>query len=393
MRRPFVAPPLLLALIGLLAAIFYAQQKPTGALELQLLTPAEVNSGIKGGDFRLFWAQAHLAATGHAEQAYDVSAVAQQEIMRPVAQKAEVRPSFYPPHYLLLMQPLGALPYEKAWHVYNWGSVLALALVTVFAFQGEVYALFLLAGFGGLWCALAFGQNSIILTALYMAVTVWGARRERLSGLVLALASFKPHLGILAPFVLLWRAQWRTILWAVLGIAALGLLTLQAYGAQIWATYLEAARTPMQRLLDFDNVRADSMISLYAGLRHLQVPLDYALAAQAALALVALQMLWRICRRALDPQLPAAAMIMATLLAVPHAYSYDLVLLFVPLMVVVRRAQQLGWQWGDVEALLPVYALPFFVGQLNQALPVPVVPAILLLLLYRLKQHSRMDHD
>lgn len=392
MRKPVIIPQFYLALFGLFACLLYTPQWPVYALSFRLMTTEEVRTTIGGGDFRLFWAQGRLASEGRAADAYEASELLPVAIMEGLQGKVDMRPSFYPPHFILMMEGLGALDYPRAWHLYNWGSVLLLAFVTVFAFRREYYALPLLAGFGGLWCALSFGQNSMLLTALYLGVAAWGARHEKAGGLLLALASFKPHLGVLAPLMLLWRRQYMTILWAMLGVAALGAVTALHYGPQLWTIYAAALYAPVERLVDFNNVQGSNMISLYATLRQHGLEPAHALAGQAVLALVAVQMLWRICRRALDPMLPVAALVTATLLVVPHAYSYDLMLLFIPIMVIARRAQAFGWHLGDIEVLLPAYAMPYYVSQLNQGLLLPVVPFVLLLLLYRLKQHSRMDH-
>ncbi len=392
MRAPVIIPPLFLALIGIFACFIYTTQWPQWALRFEVMQQNDFVHGLGGGDYRLFWAQGNLAAQGKPLGGYDADVIISTAMTQHLKGVIDVRPSFYPPHFIMFMEPLGHLDYPHAWHFYNWGSVLLLAFITLFAFRREYYALPLLGGFSGLWCALSFGQNSIVLTALYLALAAWGARHERIGGLLLAIASFKPHLGVLAPLMLLWRQQYRTFVWAVLGVAALVAATVALYGEAIWIRYWEVLQEPMNRLVDFRHVQGQHMISLYSSLRAHELPPVYALAAQAALALVAVQMLWRICRRALDPMLPVAGLVTATLIAIPHAYSYDMILLFIPIMVIVRRAQSHGWQWADAEALLPVYILPYYVGAINNAVQLPLVPLALLFLLYRLKQHSRMDH-
>lgn len=392
MRAPFVLPQIALVLVGVFFCLLYTGQWPHWALRFELMPESAYKQDIAGGDFRLYWAQGHLAAGGNPLGAYSASQMMDTAHMNSLRGRADVRPSFYPPHFVLMMEPLGHLTYPQAWHLFNWGSVLLMAFMTVFAFRREYYALPLLLGFGGLWSALSFGQNSILLASFYLALAAWGARHEKVGGLLLSLASFKPHMGIFAPLMLLWRAQYTTILWAVLGLSAFGLAVFLHYGPGMWLRYAEVIQEPVNRLVGFDNVQSQHMISLYAGLRRYGIEPVHALAAQGALALLALQMLWRVCRRALDPMLPVAAMITATLLAVPHAYSYDLMLLFIPIMVIVKRAQVQGWSWKDIEALLPAYAVPYYVAQLNQVLVFPVVPLVLLLLLHRLKQHSRLDH-
>ncbi len=391
MRQPLVFPPLLFVLIGLFGCFIYSTQWSKWVLRFDLVPQQAYLNDIAGGDFRLFWAQGELAGLGRPQDAYNATAIMNAAMVENLSGIIDVRPSFYPPHFILMMEPFGHLSYPKAWHLYNWSSVLLLAFVTVYAFTGSYYALPLLLGFGGLWCALSFGQNSIFLTTLYLALAAWGARHERIGGVLLAIASFKPHLGILAPLMLLWRTQYTTVVWAMLSLAVLVGITATRYDPEIWLRYYEVLRDPVDRLIGFNNVQSKHMISLYATLRSYGLEPIYALAAQGVLALVAVQMLWRICRRALDPMLPTAALVTATLLAVPHAYSYDLMLLFIPIMVLVKRAQSFGWKWADFEAVVPAYVLPFAVAPLNQY-GLPVAPVVLLLLLYRLKQHSRKDH-
>lgn len=392
MQRPVILPQLYLVLAGIFAFFIYTTQWPVHALQLHLMTDKGYIGDIGGGDFRLYWAQGQLAAQGKPLGAYDAPTLIHAAIMESLKGTVDVRPSFYPPVFVLLLEPLGRLSYPEAWHVYNWGSVLLLAFVTVFAFRREYYALPLLFGFGGLVSSLSFGQNSILLTTLYLFVAAFGIRHERLAGLALSVASFKPHLGVLVPLMLLWRIQYRTFMWAFTGLAALVAFTALRYSPEMWQRYLEVLHEPAERLINFDNTQGQYMISLYAFLRLKAIAPVPALAAQAAIALLAVFMLWQVCRRALDPMLPTAALVTATLLVMPHAYSYDMLLLFIPIMVIVRRAQHTGWQLADVEALLPVYVLPYYIDRLNLMLPVPLAPLAMLLLLRRLVQHSRMDH-
>lgn len=393
MSKPVFIPPLYLALFGLFMVMINMTYKAPWILRFDLAPQSVIETDFVGGDFRVFWAQGRLAANGTPELAYDATAVYKTGMMEKLPGVIDVRPSFYPPHFLMMMEPLGKLDYARAWQVYNWASVAALALVSLLAFGRHVYVLPILAGFGGLWSALMFGQNSMALTVIYLVVAVWGVRHERLGGLVLSVATFKPHFGVLMPLVLLWRQQYRTIVWAILGTVLLTGASALHLGAELWQTYFSVLHEPVDRLVGFNNVKAEFMVSLYSSLRGLGVSPVVALGAQAVLALGAIQMLWRICRRALDPMLPIAAAVTASLLVSPHVYSYDMVLLFVPLMALLLRVQKQGWRWADLEAFLPAYILPFYISTLNHYTGLPFMPLAMLLLLYRLKQYSRMDHD
>lgn len=393
MRMPLRIPSYLLASLAGLLALFYASSFDLHTLGVELIPQKQLYVTSAGGDFRDFWAMGKLAAQGHPEEAYN--GVKLHETARFAEMDIPVRKTgcLYPPLLLPLLEPFGQFEFDEAYQIYILISLTMLGAGVLMAFWKQPYALALLLGYGGLWKALAYGQNAIILCGLYLIVMALLPRFEKWGGLALGLAVFKPHIGILAPLVLFWRGQWGAFMTAALVVLLMLAGTTYLYGVSIWWAWYEALVLPVNRFFELNPLQLAKMAALFPNLLNAGAPSWLAALAQGVTALMAINMCWRICRRALDPQLPVAAMITAALLISPHVYAYDLLLLFIPLMVIIRRAQLYGWQWGDVEVVLPVYLLPFFLDEINLYTLLPVAPVLGLLLLSRLRHHSRMDHE
>lgn len=376
--RPLILPRAVFVLLGLFAAVLGYARLASPVLLAAPMTAEQVAHTAIGGDFRQLWAQGHLAATGQAAQAYVAGAIAAHPPVTALGQQISQQPSFYPPTTLMLLAPLGSLDFATAWWVYSWGSLVLLAAVLCLLLYKQVELLAFAFGFSGIWVALSFGQNSLVLTSLYL-ILLWGAARYPLpAGVALGLASFKPHLGLLAPLVLLLRRQFKLIFITVLAVIALGLLSFSYLGADVWLAYQNSVLAPMQRLAGFEHITSHQLISTFGTLRHLAVPINAALIGQITISALALICLVAVCHRAVSPQLPIAALVLAGLLFTPHAYTYDLALLLVPLLTLVRRAQSHGWQVMDFAVVALLYLAPVLHNMLQPQLGLSPVPLILL---------------
>ncbi len=77
-------------------------------------------------DFRVFWAAARLFLAGEPLAAFDASRIAGE-----YGEAADAwMPWLYPPGYLVLVAPFGALPYQWAYLAMTLISVAAMALAT-----------------------------------------------------------------------------------------------------------------------------------------------------------------------------------------------------------------------------------------------------------------------
>src|SRR5262249_23047072 len=157
-----------------------------------------------------FWLAARLAWQGAAGQVYDIDAFTRS--MRqllpymPVGQYAFA----YPPPFLLLVLPLGALSLPAAFLAWIAASLAAFAasLYAIFPRRAVLLAAVLAPGFTlNLW----FGQTGLLCGALIGLAFALAPARPWLAGVALGLLVLKPHLAAAVAVVFLFGGRWATL--------------------------------------------------------------------------------------------------------------------------------------------------------------------------------------
>lgn len=202
--------------IGLLLAI--------AAALVALLNSAR---GIGEADLLAYWSAARLSAS--IDNPYDpIALLTLQQATRPdrTQERGSALASWNPPWLLVVLLPLGLLPFDvaaRAWVLCNIGLILAASVLTwqQLSKSADTRSIALVAT-ASLWflpsmSTIQMGQISgLVLIALVVAA--WGlrTRRDGLAGAALFLATIKPHVTY---FVLLLAAVWaaRERRWRVLG--------------------------------------------------------------------------------------------------------------------------------------------------------------------------------
>lgn len=249
-------------------------------------------------------------------------------------------PWMYPPPYIFVALPFAYLPYLAAWLAWLAATALPylLAMRTILRDRG-----FWLIAFGmpPVFYNIMYGQSGFLVAGLIGLGLAWLGPRPVLAGICLGLASVKPHFGLLVPLALICGAHWRTFWSAVATVGVIGLGAALAFGSDIWYAFLG---TLMANLRGFDQgvYKWSVMPSVFGALHQAGLDLAWAWRGQMAAALLAAGVVvwawWQRADRARQPGLEAAILCLATLLAAPMVYLYDLMLL-VPAV---------GWLWADM---------------------------------------------
>ncbi len=119
----------------------------------------------------------------------------------------------YPLFSLLLFWPLAQLPYFVALAAWTFGLFAIFAAMTLSRVERSARPLLLLL----LLLAPATlintvgGQNGFLTACLLVGGILLLDRRPVLAGILFGLLTYKPHLGLVVPFVLLALGAWRTI--------------------------------------------------------------------------------------------------------------------------------------------------------------------------------------
>lgn len=249
-------------------------------------------------------------------------------------------PWMYPPTFILAAIPLAYLPYLLAWLAWLAVTALPYLLAMRTILKDQSFWLIALAA-PPVFYNIMYGQTGFLTAGLIGLGLVWLQPRPVLAGLCIGLASVKPHFGLLIPIALIcgahWKAFWTAAITVIVSAVAAGLL----FGADSWFGFIGTLSSNM-RGFEQGAYNWSVMPSVLGALHQTGLDLDWAWRGQMLAATVALAAVgwawWSQPGRTPLPGLDAAILCLATLLAVPMVYLYDLMLL-VP---------AIAWLWTDM---------------------------------------------
>lgn len=363
-------------LLALELAVFLFFVAGTNGLIVKLDRPISV-------DFVSFYAAGTLAGAGTPELAYDQAEhfAAEQQATKP---GIAYQYFFYPPVFLLLCRAVAALPYMLAFVVFE-ALTLALFLLTiraVLAERGWAWTIPVLASPAVFW-TLGLGQNSFLTAALFGAATVLLDRRPVLAGLLFGVLCYKPHFGLLVPLALASGRHWRAFAAAACAVLALCLASLLLFGWETWQAYLTAFAASPELYAAGRAAKFSGQITPFGAAVQLGLGPGAARELQICAAVVSALLVWWIWRGKASTPVRSAALISATLIAVPLALVYDLTLSLAAIACLIRAARQerfLPWEKAILAAtfLVPLYQIQ--IGELTHLSPAPFATAGLLAL-------------
>ncbi len=333
-------------------------------------------------DFFGFWSFARFIRAHPAAQLYDNPAL--------MAFQADIAPGFtgtypflYPPPVLLLLWPFGYLPYAVARAVW-----IALSLASgLFAVGGRGWRRPIAVAMAlapATTVCLFIGQNGLLSAGLLLGGTRLARAHPLMAGLLFGAMVYKPQFAVLIPVAFVAAGLWRAIAATAATAAALVAATIPLFGWAMWPAWLHTLQA-VSRLAPDDRAHLDTqMPTVGAAMRMLGGAGGLPMIAQALAAAGAALIVWRCWRRAATPARDASLPV-ATLLATPYAFGYDLPILagaalFALADWTIRRG---SFAALDLVAVLMALVLPMvFLSSLPIGAPLGV--ATLALLLWRL---------
>jgi hypothetical protein len=277
----------------------------------------------------------------------------------------------YPPTYLLMIRPLGLLSYPVA-HA-AWSGVTFLAyLAAVWCPRAWWWAALIVIFAPATLANLLAGQNGFLSAALLVGGIRLASWRPVLGGVLLGLLSYKPQFGILIVIALVAARLWRTIFAAAITIAVMAAVTLIAFGEKPWSAWIGSLPGfgtiwYAQHLLLLHKMPTvlSNALALGSGLR-------FAVAMQAVVTVAVAAAVWMTFRH--KPRLSSAGVLaVASILATPYAFSYDLTLVSAAVALV---AVDYGTALSRAEVLVLTAAWLLPLGMALDILP-PVSTVVL----------------
>ena len=318
-----------------------------------------------GTDFSSFYAAGSLVLDGRAGDVYDMAAHYARE-QQTFGAATPYYGWLYPPIFLLIATPLALLPYPLALATWQ-GGTCALYLAVIAAILrrprqdgGAIARLWLpvAAAFPAVFINLGHGQNGFLTAGLLGAALVVLPKRPVLSGVLFGLLAYKPQFAVVIPVALLAAGQWRTILAAGATVIALATATYLAFGPELWWAFAASTETSRKLLLEQGDVGFEKLQSVFAAVRMVGGGISLAYIAQgiaSVLAVGSVAWSWRSRR---DPDLNAALLMVATLLASPHVLDYDLMILAPAMAFLVAAGFAGGFRGFEISLLAAAWMVP-----------------------------------
>lgn len=326
-------------------------------------------------DFVSFYAAGTLADAGTPELAYDQGAhLAAEEAA--TAPGIEYQFFNYPPAFLLICAALAPMPYLLAFVVFV-GSTLVLYLLVARRILDEYSgtALLVLFAFPMVFWTIGLGQNAFLTAALFGAATLSVDRRPILAGFLFGAICYKPHFGLLVPLALAAAGRWRCFTAAAVSAGALVLVSFVLFGSHTWEAFLATA-AGSHAVYESGRILFAGMVSPFGAVRLIGGNVALAYAVQACASLVAALAVIVVWRRALSLSTRAAVLASATLIAVPLALLYDLMLGAIAAAWLVRdRSSTAAREW-EGPALAGLFLLLLEGRYVAEAWHVPVFPLV-----------------
>jgi arabinofuranan 3-O-arabinosyltransferase len=333
------------------------------------------------------WLTGRQALHGHTAVLYDPSGFIG-------LQKALLGPSPfyfpnwpYPPIFLLIAAPFGALRFVTSFVAYELLALLgSIAVLTLIVRHRAAIALVLASPFT-VW-TIGCGQGGLLTTALLGAALLALERRPVLAGVFIGCLTYKPQLGILFPVALVAAGEWRAIATAAATTVFLIVLSALAFGADPWTAFPRELGAQFRLMLLPGAGSHWGMLDTVYGVVHYFGGGDrLGWLAQGVTSLGAALIVWLLWRSRVRYPLKAAALSAAALAATPYAFAYDMAALGVPVAFLARDQIERGFLRGEQTAMVAMFAAGLAVFPTSGSVPigVAIVFALLALILRRVQ--------
>ena len=220
------------------------------------------------------------------------------------------------------------------------------------------------------------GHYGFLFSALWLGAFAAMEAKPRTAGGLIALLTFKPHMGVVIPPLLLLRRQGQVITTAAIGTLSLIGASLLLFGGAAWLNYLVGTSSLQAHLLVKSQAFFFTMMpTAYAAIWSTSGAFALAVAAQCATALVALTILARAALRGLAWRELGLMAATATFLVLPYAFNYDMPVVGLAAAMLLFGRERLTDPLGRILALLalgtPVLVL--VAGSLAPLLPLALL--------------------
>lgn len=312
-------------------------------------------------DFVNHWSAGRLALDGHAAGAYDHAVHGTMMDWALGRDVAEYFPWPYPAHAILLVMPFAAMPYFAglaAWLA----ATGALYLAAARALTGSSAGMFAAFAFPASLWTIVVGQTGFLAAGLLGLALVLLPARPIWAGICIGLLTFKPQFGLLIPFALLAGGHWRAFASAAVTTIAFVALSIPVLGLEAWIAFAGSIATNGDVFFEQAKLPVEKLQTLFGIVLMLGGGERVAWLLQGALAAAMIAWVVLVWRTKASIWTKGAVLAVASVLATPYAFTYDMTLLAISLACLARGGFDRPDIWAGVAAAVIVLvspALPF----------------------------------
>jgi alpha-1,2-mannosyltransferase len=300
----------------------------------------------------------------------------------------------YPPFFLFIAAALAPMPYGLAlavWQAVTLGlyllAIRAIVAPSLRARGGDLLWLLLTLGFPSVLINIGHGQNGFLTAALLGGALVTLDRRPILAGIMIGLLIYKPQYGLMIPIALAVSGRWRAFAAAAVTVAVATIATTLVFGVSVWHAFAVFSEFTRTVVLEQGNTGWYKIQSVFAWARMwgAPIPLAYALQGVTIVAIgSAIAWLWR---SAAPYPLKAAALCLATILATPYSFDYDMMVLAPAIAFFAVDGFARGFGPWEKTALAALWLVPLVARSVAQLTFIPLgVPAMLVVFILILRR-------
>ncbi|HZO47256.1 MAG TPA: glycosyltransferase family 87 protein [Xanthobacteraceae bacterium] len=348
--------------------------------------PRDGTGLVVGRDFLNFWMYGRAALTADPSRFYDAVAY-NQELTALLGANYPGQNWSYPPSIMLPALPFGQLGYMPALLIW---TLLGAALFFAVArrhLRDPRLLLALLLSPAAVLCIIS-GQSSLITAAILIGIFSCLDRKPIVAGILIALLTLKPQLGLLFPFMLLASGRWRVFIVATVASLAIAAVTAGLFGPQVWADFVLKG-LPVNNIVlsDPNGIATPFYPTVFMNLRGAGASYALAMAVQLCFAAVAVAtVVWAFrFRRDADPRVLMALFFACSISFVPYLLAYDTLALTLAALMLLEsgKLDAAGRRFVQIVFWLPI--LQMVLGTWHIPGPALVAPAFALYLVLQLR--------
>lgn len=329
-----------------------------------------------GTDFANVWSSGRLVLEGRPEIAFD------PDIQRPYQQKLLGMGIdwfygwHYPPMFLALAALLALLPYLPALVVWV-ASTTALYVLTIRRVAADTsvsprLVVLLALAYPAVFANLTHGHNGC-LTATLLGLGLYLLNEKPIfAGVLFGLVAYKPQYGLLLPIALIVNGSWRTIVAATVTVALTVAASVALFGTKSWLAFATFSAFTRETILENGAAGWFKLQGVFPAVRMLGGSVDLAYAAQGLTIAAMIGFTIWLWRSPAPHALKSAGFLVASVLATPYAFNYDMVVLGPAIAFLAVEGLKRGFAPYEKSLLALVWLTPLVSRELTAVTMLPV---------------------